>query len=246
MLGHDRRRLFVPPANLSKWHSVGKQMPPFGTLPDMFDPYLWLDILNRVNNKLYPPCHGAHFSFPWSQFQQMALPVTHPAQQGHLLSVSLTSYQVQEGVQTVLPFKSQDFNAHRASGMLANLSFLSPGLPKQSSTQLRTFGAVDISDSGPQNPPMANSPRSDSLWHIISFCQPSHHHLRDFSNILPGQRPLSWHPLNPWHSCIGHKLLCSEYLFLFKPCSDVRPSSDLLQPVSNSLLRCLSLLSRQN
>lgn len=176
----------------------------------------------------------------------MALPVTHPAQQGHLLSVSLISYQVQEGVQTVLPFKSQDFNAHRASGMLANLSFLSPGLPKQSSTQLRTFGAVDISDSGPQNPPMANSPRSDSLWHIISFCQPSHHHLRDFSNILPGQRPLSWHPLNPWHSCIGHKLLCSEYLFLFKPCSDVRPSSDLLQPVSNSLLRCLSLLSRQN
>lgn len=58
--------------------------------------------------------------------------------------------------------------------------------------------------------------------------------------------PLSWLPLNPCHSCIGHKLLCSEYLFLFMPCSDVRPSSDLLQPVSNSLLQSLSLLSRQN
>lgn len=104
----------------------------------------------------------------------MALPATHPALLGHLLNVSLTNYQVQEGetrstLQTALPFKSQDFNAHHASCMLANLSFLSPSLPKQSSTQLKSFGEIDISDSGPQTPPMANSPSSNSLWHICPF-----------------------------------------------------------------------------
>lgn len=148
-------------------------MSPFGTLPDMFDPYLWLDVLNRVNNKLSILPDGAHFSFLWSQFQQMALPATRPALLGHL-NISLTSYQVQEGVtrstlQTALPFKSRDFNAHCTSCMLADLNSLSPSLPKQSSTQLKSFGEIDISDSGPQNQPMANSPSGDSLWHISPF-----------------------------------------------------------------------------
>lgn len=148
----------------------GNKCPPSGPfLTCLIRIYDLMSSTELTTNSLSPPpLHGAHFSFPWSQFQQMALPAAHPAQQGHLLSVSLTSYQVQEGVtrstlQTVLPFKSQDFNAHCASCMLANLSFLSPGRPKQSSTQLRSFGAIDINDSGPQNPPMANSPRSDSL-----------------------------------------------------------------------------------